>query len=111
MRKLRQASPPDKLYVAWVRRQACIVCELAGIAYPRTFRRSEAHHAGPRGTGQTADDKTCIPLCWRHHDRMSTVSVHTLGVTFWGRFGLERGEVIAEVRRRYAVEHGEDVAA
>ena len=37
--------------------------------------------------------------------------VSPAGVTFWGRFGLERGEVIAEVRRRYAVEHGEDVAA
>jgi hypothetical protein len=110
MRKLRQAFPPDELYKAWVRCQSCIICELLGI-FPRTSRKSEAHHAGPRGLGQTADDRTCIPLCWRHHDRNSPVSVHTLGVKFWGKFGLERFAVIAEVRRRYLVEHPEQEEA
>jgi hypothetical protein len=109
MRK-RQASPPDPTYLAWVRCQSCIICELLGL-FPRTFRKCEAHHAGPRGLGQTADDHTAIPLCWRHHDRNSPVSIHTLGVKFWGRFKLDRFAVIAEVRRRYLVEHGEDLAA
>lgn len=29
--------------------------------------RVEADHAGERGIGQKADDRTCIPLCRQHH--------------------------------------------
>ena len=29
--------------------------------------RVEADHAGVRGLGQKADDRTCIPMCTRHH--------------------------------------------
>jgi hypothetical protein len=32
-------------------------------------------------------------------------------VKFWGKFGLERFAVIAEVRRRYLVEHPEQEEA
>jgi hypothetical protein len=87
--KKRQAFPPDPIYLAWLRCQSCIICELLGL-YPRNFRKCEAHHAGPRGLGQTADDHTAIPLCWKHHDRNSTLSIHTLGVKFWGKFKLDR---------------------
>ena len=104
--KKRQSTPPDEAYKAWVRSQSCIVCELLRL-HPRVFSRIEAHHAGQRGLGQTADDRTCIPLCWRHHDRRSQVSVHSLGKTFWTRFGLDRYAVIAEVRRRYFLEKGD----
>ncbi len=27
----------------------------------------QAHHAGERGLGQRAHDRTCIPLCLKHH--------------------------------------------
>ena len=41
--------------------------------------RTYAHHAGQRGLSQRASDSTAIPLCWRHHDRGSSLSIHTLG--------------------------------
>lgn len=28
----------------------------------------EAHHAGQRGLGKRAHDRTCIPLCRDHHE-------------------------------------------
>ena len=39
----------------------------------------------------------------------NSISVHSLGVRFWGRFKLDRNQVIAEVRRRYFLEKGGDV--
>jgi len=104
MTRRRQNSIPDEAFKSWVRSQHCIVCEL--LRLPITFGRTECHHAGHRGLGQSADDKTCIPLCWRHHSRNSSVSVHTLGKLFWARFKLDRFAVIAEVRRRYFMEKG-----
>lgn len=72
--------PRDLEYMRWVKRQPCIVRTLS----PHSFIRYEhgrvwpmppsscqgpveADHAGDRGIGQKADDRTCIPLCQNHH--------------------------------------------
>lgn len=93
----------DPLYLAWITTQQCLVCELQ---HRPQFGRTYAHHAGHRGLSQRAPDRTAIPLCWRHHDRGSSQSIHTLGKTFWGKFGLERDAVIAELNNRYDQEFG-----
>lgn len=48
--------------MGWVKQQPCAARHLGpcdGVI--------EADHAGRRGIGQKADDRTCIPLCTRHH--------------------------------------------
>jgi hypothetical protein len=69
-------------YMGFVRRQPCIVRELAPWAYAIALKsehqrawyattscegRVEADHMGARGVGQKADDRTCVPMCHRHH--------------------------------------------
>jgi hypothetical protein len=95
--------PRDFAYLAWVACQQCIVCE---AQHKPQFSRSYAHHAGARGLSQRAADRTAIPLCWKHHDRGSSLSIHTLGKKFWTVYGLNRNAVIAELQARYDLEHG-----
>lgn len=53
----------DGNYIAWVKQQPCCARgrgdECSGVI--------EAHHAGRKGLSQKAHDRTCIPLCVRHH--------------------------------------------
>lgn len=56
--------PRDRAYMAWIRRQPCCARETATTPCQG---RVEADHAGRRGIGQKADDRTCIPLCRNHH--------------------------------------------
>jgi hypothetical protein len=91
----------DFAYLAWVTAQQCIVCEKA---HAPQLTRTYAHHAGARGLSQRASDHTAIPLCWRHHDRGSSLSIHALGKKFWVVYALDRGVVIAELRERYLLE-------
>lgn len=95
--------PRDFAYLSWVASQQCIVCESQ-----RTLQlgRSYAHHAGQRALGRKAEDKTAIPLCWRHHDRGSSISIHTLGKRFWELYALDRTAVILELQERYENETG-----
>ena len=95
--------PRDFAFLAWICSQQCIACESQRLL---SFGRIYAHHAGMRGLGRKADDRTAVPLCWRHHDRGSPVSIHSLGKLFWVRYGLERGAVIAEINERYEAESG-----
>ena len=95
--------PRDFAYMSWIRELQCCACEKLRLL---NFNRVYAHHAGQRGTGQKADDRTCIPLCWRHHDRGSSTSIHTLGKRFWGIYGLDRAELIREYNERYEAETG-----
>jgi len=90
--------PRDFAYLAWVKTQQCIVCE---TRHQLQLGTTYAHHAGPRGIRQKASDRTAIPLCWRHHDRNSSASVHSLGKRFWVTYGLERGNVIEELNARF----------
>lgn len=53
----------DIPYMKWVRRQPCCAKVHGGICGGRV----EADHAGRRGIGQKADDRSCIALCHRHH--------------------------------------------
>jgi len=46
----------DDEYLAFVRRQPCMQCG-------RTHLGVDAHHYGPRGTGQKTSDYRTVPLC------------------------------------------------
>lgn len=66
----------DVTYMMWVKRQPCAahrlvpdLCEACAC-----YGEVQADHAGRRGMGQKADDRTCIPLCRRHHDCRSSFS-------------------------------------
>lgn len=71
----------------------------------------EADHAGDRGLGQKADDRTCVPLCARHHrDR---TDVHGFFATLtrderraWCRHAIAR-TTHAIACKRAGVEHKE----
>ena len=101
--KTYRKRPRDFTYLAWITTQQCVACE--SMRLPQ-FTKTYAHHAGQRGIGQKAGDRTAIPLCWRHHDRSCSTSIHTLGKLFWGRFGLDRAEVIEDLNARYDSEMG-----
>jgi hypothetical protein len=100
---LYKQRPRDFSYMAWITLQTCCVCE---SQHSPQFSKSYAHHAGPRGLSQKSPDRTCIPLCWRHHDRNSTASIHSLGKRFWGVYGLDRNALIREYNERYESECG-----
>jgi len=95
--------PRDFTYLSWIASQQCVVC---ASQHKLQLSRSYAHHAGQRAFGRRADDRTAIPLCWRHHDRLSSISIHTLGKRFWEVYGLERVTVIQEHQERYEAETG-----
>jgi hypothetical protein len=95
--------PRDFAYMAWIRGLQCCVCEKLRLI---NFGTIYAHHAGQRAFGRKADDRTSIPLCWRHHDRGSSTSIHTLGKRFWVVYGLDRAELIREYNERYEAETG-----
>lgn len=64
----------DPAWKKLVRGLPCCVC---GVT-----RGVQAAHVGLRGLGQIADDHSVIPLCFKHHDRRSKVSIHKLGKGF-----------------------------
>jgi hypothetical protein len=93
--------PRDFAYLSWIRTQTCCVCEKQH--HPQ-LGTTYAHHAGPRAFGRKAEDRTAIPLCWRHHDRNSTKSVHALGKMFWVTYGLEREALVKQLNERFDAE-------
>lgn len=56
----------DSPYVAFIRRQPCAVSAIMGVAGDCTGR-VDPDHTGRRPAGRKADDRTCIPLCRKHH--------------------------------------------
>lgn len=95
--------PRDFAYMSWIKSQQCCVCEKLRLL---NFGTIYAHHAGQRGLGQKANDRTCIPLCWRHDSRLSPGSIHSLGKRFWVVYGLDRDALIREFNERYDLECG-----
>lgn len=91
----RNGSGRDKAYIAWLHTQRCVVGG-HGCGGP-----IQAHHAGVRGLGQRAPDRTAISLCFNHHDRTSPGSIHSLGVNFWTLHCLDRDSVIREMNERF----------
>jgi len=61
----------DVKYRSFVRSLPCTVPGCRG-------RYVEAAHTGPRGLGQKSSDRSCIPLCVKHH-RDDNHSLHKLG--------------------------------
>lgn len=70
----RQPRERDNAYLAWLRRQCCVVGAIAG--WPCSGRIDPAHirysdaRAGKLnpGAGRKPDDKWCLPVCRTHHD-------------------------------------------
>jgi len=70
----RQPRERDNAYLAWLRRQSCVVGAIAG--WPCSGRIDPAHirysdaRAGKLnpGAGRKPDDKWCLPVCRTHHD-------------------------------------------
>jgi len=56
--KTKKRKPRDMAYMAWIKTLRCM-----GAMPHKCEGASEAHHAGVRGLGQKAPDRTCIPLC------------------------------------------------
>lgn len=52
----------------WVRKLPCA----ARAVDPGCNGHVQADHAGRRGLGQKADDRTCIPLCAKHHTQRAS---------------------------------------
>jgi hypothetical protein len=78
----------DRTYLAWIRTQPCAVTDCKRY-------RIEAHHAGPRGMSQKADDHSAIPLCFKHHDEL-----HRLGKrTFCDRYDLDIRQLIESLQK------------
>lgn len=48
--------------MGWVKTLPCLLAHVGGCEGV-----VEADHAGDRGVGQKAPDRTCVPLCTRHH--------------------------------------------
>ena len=83
-------------YLAWVRRQQCIMCR-------GNIMRSQAHHAGERGLGQRSSDLEAVPLCPTCHRGW-----HDATGLFLGRTHTQRAEAaaswIAETQARARAE-------
>lgn len=91
-RKPYAPQPPieDEAYKRWIKSLPCCVCG--------TWYKVEAHHTGVRGLSQTADDRSCIPLCRRHHDRRQPHSIHKLGLAkFSQRFNINIPLLVARL--------------
>lgn len=102
VRSARSKGAKDPEYLAWIHFYECIVCMGGGIRRLRGTRpRVHAHHAGPRGMSQKADDRTAIPLCAAHHDRGSPISVHALGRKFWEKHDLDKDDLIRRLNELY----------
>ena len=95
--------PRDFAYLAWITTQQCCVCE---SQHALQLGRTYAHHAGPRAFARKSPDRSAIPLCWKHHDRGSSISIHTLGKKFWVVYRMDRIAIIAELQERYNLETG-----
>ncbi len=95
----------DADYIRWVRQQPCCLAVRGACSGP-----VEADHAGPRPVGRRADDRTCIPLCRRHHRQRTDYRGHFYGWTAETmRAWLDAR--IAETQADYAARFGLHVEA
>lgn len=71
----------------------------------------EADHMGPRGLGQKASDRTCVPMCEQHHRERTDHcgafrNLSQAEVRSWRAGALERtGRFLAEFHRVWAGAH------
>lgn len=104
----RHNRKPDKKRRAWIQRLFCVACLIQQygldwkvVAFDeQPSVVSQSHHSGVRGLGQRAAEDKQVPLCFRHHDRGSPVSVH-VDRQFWDRLGVTADVVISEYRKAY----------
>lgn len=80
----------DLEYLAWVRRQPCLVAAILGCGVD-CGGPIEADHCGERGLGQKAPDATALPMCRHHHRQRHDVQ------GFWRALSREqRREILNE---------------
>lgn len=60
----------DGAYMAAVRTMSCLLASSRSTCDGVI----EADHVGARGLGQKASDRTCVPLCTRHHGERHSAS-------------------------------------
>jgi hypothetical protein len=82
----------NEKYLAWIRRQPCLVC---------SHRPCHAHHAGRRHMGQKPSDYTAVPLCPEHHV-MGRYAYHVVGHNAFVRmYQIDFQHAIRELNRRW----------
>ena len=82
--------PRDLEYMQWVRTQPC--CAVGMVSHKSPCDGPiEADHAGRRGMRQKADDRTCIPLCRKHHHERGSFSG---GFRDWDQSGMRHWLVV-----------------
>ncbi len=76
--------PRDLEYMRWIKHQPCCAAGMMSHKSP-CDGPVEADHAGRRGMRQKADDRTCIPLCRKHHRERGSFSG---GFRDWDQNGM-----------------------
>jgi Protein of unknown function (DUF968). len=77
----------DKFYLAWMRRQGCLI----------DGRTAHVHHVQHGGVGTKGSDHETVPFCWRHHREM-----HDIGrLTFEEKHGLNLDRECERYRELY----------
>ena len=106
----RQPRRRDPAYLAWLRRQPCVICG--------TTKRIEAAHVragypsagwAPTGMMQRPDDQRAVPLCATHHREGPDAQHRTSERAWWSAHGIDPPDLC---RALYAAfEAGEDAHA
>jgi hypothetical protein len=98
----RQPREHDKPYLAFIRRQPCMICS--------TTRAVEAAHvragypeAGWRPTGmqEKPNDRRTLPLCREHHREGPKAQHNARERSWWAAHGIFPPDACAELERRY----------
>jgi len=106
----REPRRRDPAYLAWVRRQPCVICG--------TRRKVEAAHVragypdagwAPTGMMQKPDDARCVPLCADHHREGPDAQHRMSERAWWNNHGIDPPDLC---RALYAAfEAGDDAGA
>jgi len=100
-----QRRPRKPAYMAWVRRQPCCARHLSPC-----IGRIDPDHAGRKEAAfRKVSDRTCIPMCRRHHRERDEFSGAFRG---WLRDEMRRwlDAKIAEVHAAYEIAQRKDAA-
>jgi hypothetical protein len=90
---------PDPEYKAWIASLPCAVPDCS------TGDGVEVAHIGDRGLSNRCPDRQTGPFCTTHH-RDDRLGMHgRLGKNYWKHYGLNRDELIAELNRKYDLQH------
>lgn len=99
----RKKTGRDPAYLTWLRLQKCFVCR---IFQQEQRSPTQVCHVGERGLSQKCADSFTLPGCSEHH-LTGPESLHRLGVRFWGRWGLDKSDLLSYYHLLFAEsDHG-----